>query len=322
MFGLNPQQLADLTRQNPLGLRLITEETLLGDWAEAYDRGSPDATRMMSIMQAIAMALHDVSSDRTVEECVAHASAGSADVREAYRAYRDARTAYNQATSESSRQAMLDAARKLQDVKSPLAARAWMYVATISHYLGYNKEAVQLVVRIYDALGDGRARYPVVAGQLQWTLGLCNYALGYHDEALRAYAEAARWLNETNEPANVAGIESVLSTEFRYLGEFDEAWSHDLRGLGRVNGQVSYERAQIALDGAARTAYRLGCLATCELFENDTLRRAKQRNDSVFAANAYCSRREACSRRCCNVGKSPTIWHAGAPDCRPGIAAR
>lgn len=297
--GMGSRTLHELVAASPRESRTLAEEKLLGTWGDAILDGREEvAAGALARAKSIGQALLENRLDGTVADCVRLIELASArsdakvirDLAIAHAAYRDARLAFSKARDEASRNAIESAARLLDRVESPLAFRAHIYAATIFHYQGRNDAALQRLHKTIESIGSYSTRYPVATGQAYWTRGLVEFALGLPYRSLRSYEIAGQHLAHATETSNIAGVETVMVETYRYLGDAENAWLHQLRALQALNVDGTYTRRQIAASEAAMAALDLGLPRLAQLFTERMARIAAAQRDPIFAAQAAVTR--------------------------------
>jgi CHAT domain-containing protein len=287
----NDSLLRSLVAADPQNARTVAEETILPRWASALlTNRESDAAPLLVAVGRIGDTVASVSGDHTVADCASAANAASdskgIQMARAFTAFGDARALYKVATNEDSRRAAVEAATQLERIGSPLAPRAFAYAATISNYLGHNTDALDLVNRSM-ASAMRNARFPVAHAQLEWAAGMVEYSLGRPEEAIHSLLNALDAARLAGEAGNIAGIETMLGTTFRYIGDNDQSWSHTLAAVDAcLRGPVTFERHQNAIDTAARLALRSQCAHLSVALAREILSNARQNHDVVHSANA------------------------------------
>jgi CHAT domain-containing protein/tetratricopeptide (TPR) repeat protein len=283
----------------PMKVRILAEDSFLGEWASATLRGDNSTARTaLARAKAIGQSLAASGGDRTVAESVDLIEAASVtqspvrinELAGAHAAYRAARLAFAKARDEKARKLMNAAADLLDRARSPLAFRARIYVATIDSYSGGNDDALESVQQTIDRIGDHSNDYPVAAGQAYWLRGLIQFALGMPYDALRSYEIAGGFLARSRETSNMSGAETGLAETYRYLGNADDAWIHQVRALRALEVGETYTRRQTATSNAAFAALDLGLPKLAELFTRRLALNAYAAHDPVFAAQAAVTR--------------------------------
>src|SRR5437870_6984811 len=93
--------------------------------------------------------------------------------------------------------------------------------------------------------------YPVAFEQALWTRARIESIVGRPHEALRSYRNARELLVKTQESSNIAGVENGLAATYRYLGDTENTWAHQLLALqASVRGSI-YGRRQDSIINAA-----------------------------------------------------------------------
>jgi CHAT domain-containing protein len=283
----------------PRESRALAEEKLLGAWGNAILEGrTTDAITALTAAKTIGEALKSIGADQTVDMCVHSIEIAAIDgpplriekLAAAHVAYAEARVAFAKARDDTSRKAMESAASLLERSGSPLAFRAQIYAATIASYQGNNDLAIARLEKTINGIGDRQSQYPVATGQAHWTRGLSEFALGLPFQALRSYQLAGHQLARSRERSNIAGVETVMVETYQYLGDAENAWTHQLRALEGLDIDGTYTRRQIALNEGAFAALDLGCPHLAQLFIQRLSRSAVAERDFIFLAQAAVTR--------------------------------
>jgi hypothetical protein len=285
--------LARVVAVAPQPVRLMGEEDLLGEWADAYIAN--DAARASAALAGAAMigrALVQTGSDHALSDATSAIDAARTDrgalkpMATAYREYRDARKSYGLKRDAHTRAMMTSAARELATCHSPLTSRARVFEATIGHYFGDSGQSVKTTTNVLNELTGHRREYPVAAGQALWTQGLSLFALGKPAAALRSYTDARELFVMTGEAPSMAGIETVLAEVYGYLGDADSGWRHRVEGLRWIGATDDYKRRQTTYSEAAAAALALRYVGLASVLTQTVAEAAAQTHDPVFATEA------------------------------------
>jgi CHAT domain-containing protein len=277
-----------LVAAEPLEARTYVEDELLPQWAEETLRADAGAPGTLTSARKIGKTIAGVSGDRTVIDCV-NGIGVSHDLRAhaaAHLAYGKARAAYARVRDERARTAMLTAAAMLEALGSPLAARPMIFAAAITHYAGKNQEALDMLSRVLEHLRGKESAYPVAMGQALWTRGLIESIEARPHAALRSYLAARKYLVRTYESSNVAGVENGLATTYRYVGDTENDWTHQLFALRASAGGSVYMRRQFAVIDTAMASIDAKRLRLAALLVDRVQRNAEREHDPLFEATA------------------------------------
>ncbi|MEA2763893.1 MAG: hypothetical protein QOK07_297 [Gemmatimonadaceae bacterium] len=272
----------------PQYARALTEESLLGTWANAVNGGDArqieQATRRLGAMVS---ALSKSSRDGMATDSALPVLQGRPDRRTlaaAYASYSAARAGFAKARDAHTRDECYSAARLLEVAHSPLAARAWISGATIDHYLGNSDVAREILKRTREQLSRSDRPYPLAKGEASWMLGLIEQARSRSQDALRHYEEAALELERAGEASHLAGISSVLSETYRYLGDFENAWKSQRSALRYADSGGTYSRKQAVLNDAALLSIATRHFALADTLVRRVIRTAEGKHDPAFLA--------------------------------------
>jgi CHAT domain-containing protein len=281
-------EVTSLVKQAPQQARVTVEEELLGTWAnKILASDAPGAHASLEHAAMIAEAICRGGGDCTAVDAVAVAQQGDVPfVARAYSSYSAARAAYTRARDAGARDALMEAARLLEDAGSPLSARAWIYAATITHYLGGNDQALAFINRALATMKGREPRNPLLFGEAFWMRGLIDFARGLPHESLLSYNSARPHLLRAGEQSDIAGIEAVLAETYRYIGDPENAWMHHLLTLQALSGDTTYVRRQVAFSDIAKAATEAHQLSFASLIARRMLLAAEGEHDSAFMAVA------------------------------------
>jgi CHAT domain-containing protein/tetratricopeptide (TPR) repeat protein len=287
---------ASLPADSAEALRVAVEDQVLGEWADRVihkdEQGARAALdRATDIVNRLAAKSADRTAARTLATIREHAN--PAALADAHHRYAGARRLYLKSRDEAARAAMHDAATHLERVRAPLAMRAWIFTATVSHYLGRSEEGLAILERVDESLRGHERDHPLAAGQMLWTRGLICQGLGRYDDALRDYRAARPYLESTHEPTAVAGIAMVTAESYRNFGDLANAWTENLRAVAALNDGAAYTRRQIVLNDTALLAMRSGHPRLAELVAMRMRRNAEVERDPIYGVQALLTRGRA-----------------------------
>jgi CHAT domain-containing protein len=285
--------LVRLAASTPEPVRLMGEDELLGEWADAYAKHDLEsAGKALADAVMLGKALVRSGGDDALLDSASAIAAASKDhilltrMAEAYGSYGDARRAYLVKRDDRARGLMREAGQRLEALHSPLAPRAWVYAATIAHYFGDNDSSLATIDRVLKTLTGREHRYPISSGQALWTRGLIFFTHGRLHAALGSYAAARQVLIPTHEASRIAGIETVSSEVYAYLGDADSAWRHRVEALRWSEASTDYTRRQTAYSEAAAAALSLNYYSLAEVLTRDVANSAVKASDPVFIVEA------------------------------------
>ncbi|HSY47506.1 MAG TPA: CHAT domain-containing protein [Thermoanaerobaculia bacterium] len=279
---------AALAKAAPQQARIAAEEELLGDWgADVLASDEPRALASLRQAALIADAICRGSGDCTTIDATAVAQHGDVQtVARAYTSYTEARAAYGHARDAKARDELVQSAYLLEGAGSPLSARAWVYAATITHYLGGNDQALAFIDRALGTLKGRESRNPLAIGEALWTRGLIDFARGLPHQSLLSYNSARPHLLQAGEQSDIAGIEAVLAETYRYIGDPESAWNHHLLTLQALAGDATYTRRQVAFSDIAKAATDSHQFRFASLIARRMLQRAEGEHDGAFESVA------------------------------------
>lgn len=283
------RKLSETAQATPRQARTFVEENLLGAWGDAALRGNAEVSKKtLAEAKTAAKIVAAEHADRTALDAIAliEREVSPHRLAVAHAAYRDARRLMERARDAQARDALRSAARQLAAARSPLAHRATIYAATITHYLGANDEAEEVLTGVLDDLRGREHEHPVAVGQALWIRALIAVARRRPHDALELAASARRTLEPTHEPSSLAGIDTVLADVHRYLGNADEAWQHRLLAFRALDRNAPYMRRQILLAETSRAAMHAGHFALARALTRRIAIHAAQERDTVFTARA------------------------------------
>jgi CHAT domain-containing protein len=278
------EMVAILVERYPEQARMLVEEDLLGQWGES--RVAATLTAAALIADVVAR----VSNDTMARDATAIAArvSGSAaeDLARGHRDYLAARRLFRAGRHPEAEPLLASAVAELERGGSPLAIRADVYDITAKHYLGRQEEALAQGRAILRRMGNATVSYPTAAGQARWTCGLVAMALGSLDEALEHHRAALASFRKTQETSNLAGLTLVISSDYRAVGDLDNAWLYQLQSFALASRYASVERAQVVFGGGAVTALRDGYPTFAEEVQRGVLARARTSRQPIFICDA------------------------------------
>jgi CHAT domain-containing protein len=290
-----------LVREAPLEARMYVENELLLKWGEQTLGTEPAAAGTLAAAKRIATTLAEVSGDRTSLDGLQRIPNVTGDslrpFAQAYVAYGEAWAAYDNVRDEATRTLMLTAATQLDACGSPLALRATIYAATITHYAGRNDEALAMLARVLEQLHGKESAYPVAAGQALWTRALIESITGRPHEAVQTYLAASEHFGRTGESSNIAGVETGLSSTWRYLGDAENAWAHGLLALQAAAHGTVYIRKQAAAIDTALSSFEAGRFRLASFLLDRVERAARREHDPIFKVSVLQTRSQLFLRR-------------------------
>lgn len=263
-----------IVRDFPQKSREFAEQALLG--------GDGPSLRLAG---AIGGALIVHSSDYLVEE------SASAALRNPHR-HRDSLAAYNRGR-ELLQKSTLEATGLLRRAElgfgaigSPFAHRAAVYGVTAEYYAARLDDARRHADRVLAAIGSAAPRYPAVAAQLQWVIGLVEYSRGHTNEAIAAYHESAALFGASHERENEAALEALLGSAYRSIGQESATDMHQQRALELLAEVGESRRTHAIFTDAAIGASKRGLPRTALLFQTEVVAAAQAAADPVSICDA------------------------------------
>ncbi|MEO8380836.1 MAG: CHAT domain-containing protein [Acidobacteriota bacterium] len=292
----NPAAYRVAARAFPQELRMYGEEEILAAWATATIAGDPRAEASLQEAERIGQALQDAGGDEILAGTIQAIHAASDD-RVRLRRLAAAHVLYKGGRAHYARQEMTqgiaeldEAAKQLAAEQSPFSLRAALYAAATEYYAARHKAALARLERIRDTLKDAPARYPSLAGQVHWVMGLVELSRGHRNEALAAFHTALEAFDRSGEAESRAGIESLLAETYRGIGQSNAEGTYQRRALNSLEILGPTRQSHAILTAAAMAAAQEGAPFTALLFQQNVVTGARLSRDPVSIADAVIGR--------------------------------
>lgn len=166
---------------------------------------------------------------------------------------------------------VMSAIKELRAGGYRLADRLTVLLASSYYLSGRSEEALKLLEGIAPRVF---ADSQLSLAHANWVRGNVEQSLGYSSEALESYRAALNVYAGFSDKEDMSAIESLIAEAWRYCGDFDEAFAHDLRSveLGRYSGDGA--RYLLTLNSAARTMLKGGSPRAALLFLDEAVTRS------------------------------------------------
>ena len=257
------QALRRVVHQFPQTAREHAEETLFAAWADARERGDPQAAeRMLRLAERLGAAVLEETGDAMVRDAAAALREATSSTDEkrldhlvrGHQLYRDAKASYDRYELAAAAEPFERSAEELARGGSPFAAWSEFHVAVCTYWRNDLEGSAE---RFQELQGAGPGRL-VVRGHAEWMLGLIRNRQGRFGDSLRHYQEALALFEQAHQAQNVPQVEALLAYSYFMLGELREAWLHHRTALLLLE-RVRKQRWQVTvLQEAAETCNAVG----------------------------------------------------------------
>lgn len=209
-------------------LRQQAERGLLGKWAEAVVAGSEVlAEESVEAGLAAGRLIARQSGDWLVYDIYSSLRGrGDRDSAEAHLKLVEGLRAHHEGDYETAAATLRAAAAALAELGSPGSLLAGAFLARAVYYA--DVAASEAVARRTLEAVDPE-RYPHLAGQLHWRLGVALGTSGRNTEAIRHYLLGRDLMDRGLGSADATFVDVLLANEYRELGDFRSAWTHRIR---------------------------------------------------------------------------------------------
>jgi CHAT domain-containing protein len=236
----NQRQLAEIVVRWPQWARLLGEQELLELWSEAILHGQERvATRLLSAARRIGGVLAGFRGDSLLRDSVAAIDGASGDsVRltalvEGHHAFLQALKLEQHDEFEQAEAKFARAAQFLGRGRTPFAHVAIVHEGVAAYYCNKHSQALHLYT---EAITNINAEhYPTLVGYSFWMRGVVEFVTAALPEALASHYAALRYFEKAGESAHVGFVHSLIAADLTSLGERDQAWSHRLQALSKLN---------------------------------------------------------------------------------------
>lgn len=290
--GASPSALTEYARTDPQAARLLGQDRLLGEWAEAVLAGqAARADALLDRARALADALRArPGGDQTLADAVQaiRVQQGGAALRALAQAHRE--YALGRALYDSTRYASAEPHMQAAAASGSPALRDWaqLFVANIRVNTG-DWRGAELLFRALAARTD-TLRHPALAARVRWSIAGTRVRTARHELALEPAAASARLFARAGEREYAATLLSILAEAHDHLGETDAAYGawHDAlitlrpyRTSMRLHGLVGAVATAAANDGLHRAAVRV---------QDEGVEVTRRRGEVVYAVEARLAR--------------------------------
>ena len=279
-----------IVRQYPLAAREYVEDIALASWAQAQIDGQPaTANQQLDVAQRVADAVSAATGDRLLGDVIARirlaAPIESRALALGHRAFGFARSAYTRQALTEARPAFREAARHLQEARSPLLDWVRFYLAVMSYHDGRLAEAADALARL--AASRDETHYPSLRGRVHWMLGLIAQGQSRFDSALAEYRRAATCFRRTSEREHAIFVQLLSDETYDSVGEPAIALRHLQRTLRQADQFRSPLRRLSVMLAGADEASTLNLRATAVLLADRALEEARLATSESALVTAY-----------------------------------
>lgn len=279
-----------IVRQYPLAAREYVEDITLGSWAQAQIDGQPTtANQHLAFAQRVADAVAATTGDRLLGDTIARIKLASPmesrGLALGHRAFGSARSAYTRQALNTARPAFREAARHLEDARSPFLAWVQFYLEVMNYHDGRLGEASDALTRLASSWDE--THYPSLSGRVHWMLGLIAQGQSKFDSALTEYRRAAACFRRTSEREHAIFVQLLLYETYESVGEPGIALGHLQRTLRQADQFRSPLRRLSVMLAAADEASTLNLRATAVLLADRALEEARLAGSEPALVTAY-----------------------------------
>lgn len=282
--------------QFPQAVRLLIEEHVLPDWANAVAEGRRgDADRLLHEARVIAAELARYGGDfllaDTVEDLQLAATSGGqrlALLVAGHRAYREGLSLYSRFEIGSATERFEEAREALSSGGSPFSNWADFYLAVCS-YQRYSYSAA--IDRMKGVLRRASQRsYINLSGRALWVIGLCQIDAAQPVEALDTYEKALASFSRSRETESMISVQALLADALRYLGEDRKSWEHRYQALHGLDRLRDFRRRHAIVGEAALAALKLGRPLAAASFQDEAVELGERSQSPIDILEALRSR--------------------------------
>ena len=253
--------IVDRTRQFPQQARTYAEGPFLASWADAIVRRDVAmAEGQLQCTSIIGETLRRQTGEALIADAVAaiRGSRRPDDLTEGHLAYRDGRMAYRDLDFATAERHLADAERAFSRARSPMASMARFFVASMLVDQNRVDEALEILLPLLHAERRAGGTHKALIAKILHELALCNALLGHWSDSLdNAMAARAAFLS-LRERGSAAEAEAVLSEDYDFLGQPQQARRHGIAALRGTCASGDLGRARVVLAALSRTELRAG----------------------------------------------------------------
>jgi CHAT domain-containing protein len=245
------------------------ERELFPQWARAITHH--DASTAALVFEQIKAAGESAivcNGDHSIAEAARAISALPPDKIEvlarAHLAYEDASKGYEADDFRGAEAKLRPAEEVFTKFDDPFRWRAVLLKGTCAYYenefSSADAEASSVISR-----PEGEVGLPLLA-RAHWVRASSRGARGLIYEAIADYQAAAKAFTALNDTKGVAGVETMLASQFETAGEPAQAWTHRITALDLLPRRDPTGQTALLLLQMARVAMREGCSSAARLF--------------------------------------------------------
>jgi CHAT domain-containing protein len=281
--------LETLVVTHPQDARLWTQGPVLLEWAETFLNGPGTPERSLAIARTIGRRLAE-RGDHGVEQSVAAIDgANGAQKRrlaQAHILYGRGRKAYAAGLLTEAGRLLTQAASSFDEAHSPMANVCRYFIGCVTFDAGHIDAAAD---RLYEALRHtDLTKYPALAAEIRWQLGLCFFARSRYGAAAASLATSAAAFDRLGETMNAAVTREIRAEVLELVGQTTDAWIDRPSILAALSTNDFRLRSALAHLAMAAMSEREWHLADALLdLEIDGLERS---TDPQLVANAWTRR--------------------------------
>jgi len=303
------RQVVDLVAQFPQSSRILVQEDIIPQWANARLLGDRAAsTRVLGIAQQISEALLQHNGESSAADAVkeierAEGRGRGSDLARGYISFLEGLKNYQ----ELQPQKALPLLYKAQEIfkstgSSSLLHWTNFWLAGTRYYLGQRQTAEAEIEELLSF--SDISKYPALRGRAFWSLGLMMLVRSDFSASLQNYSAAIEEFNKLGELENLGAVQALAAENLHVLGAEDESWRIRVQALQELNLFPSSVRLHNLLSEAADHLVSSGQIAVAQYFHTEDLLVSKRIGNPAIVAEALLGR----SRDLFALGHVDAAW--------------
>jgi CHAT domain-containing protein/tetratricopeptide (TPR) repeat protein len=256
--------------------RQRVETVLFGRWGDAILADDAEAAKMVAEeIAGIGGALAECNGDYLVRDTLRASTVVTGDAKHrlavAHQQFAEALRLYHDREIQRVSTLLQQATTVFTALDSPYINRVTLLSASVAYYRNEYDECEAIVSPLIDRLRAER-RYPALLAHALWVRGSTRAARALAYEAIGDYDAALDQFRTLREQEAVAGIETLLASQWEDVGDEDAAWAHRIAALQiAAHKPPSMQTLQLLLQ-CADIALRERQFAAAKTFLDEQLR--------------------------------------------------
>jgi len=240
------------------------------------------AGETLTLARTLAEALRQVTGDSLLTEAVAAIDATGTALAEAHRQYDRGQEAYGRHDYQAAQEPFERAAEGFTQAGSPFSAWA-SFFAAVCQLQGGNDAGMEALTKLRDQVAADR--HPIVAGRIEWVLGIAFGRRNDFTAALECYRRSLAALEGSLGPGYAAFVHILISEALSFLGHRDAAWASRQEALRKLAWSGDSARLHSSLIICARSLLSLDLPRSALFFLDEAVANAEDWGDTY--ARAY-----------------------------------